>query len=217
MNKTKITEQIKQGCLYGIVSSGYSQSLQACAHALLDAGVPIIQYREKNKSESLCLEEALFLREITNKANAALFINDYPLLAKQVGADGVHLGQDDTTIAKARAIVGEDKVIGLSTHSPQQADLAQEQQVEYIGVGPVFPTKTKPDRKAAGLDFVAYAAKNSRLPFVAIGGITLANLPTVLNQGAKTVCVISNLLEADSIAKQARQIQKIIQSQRDKS
>jgi thiamine-phosphate pyrophosphorylase len=129
--------------------------------------------------------------------HGALFIlNDRPDLVDATGADGVHVGQDDTAVSEARAIVGRDRLIGLSTHNPQQVDSATSADVDYFAVGPVHETPTKPGRPAVGLELVRYAADHATVPFFAIGGIDTTNVTAVADAGATRVAVVRALTES---------------------
>jgi thiamine-phosphate pyrophosphorylase len=127
---------------------------------------------------------------------ALLILNDRPDLVERAGADGVHVGQDDVPVADARRMVGPDRLIGLSTHSRQQVLAADEVDVDYIGVGPVHETPTKPGRPAVGLELIEHAARCARMPFFAIGGITPGNIAAVCEAGAARVAVVRALTEA---------------------
>lgn len=138
-------------------------------------------------------------------AHDALFIlNDRPDLVVAAGADGVHVGQDDTPVSQARQVVGASRLIGLSTHSPSQIDAAGALDVDYIGVGPVHATPTKPGRPAVGTELVAYAAAHAAVPFFAIGGIESANLPAVRAAGAQRIAVVRAITGADDPEAAAR-------------
>jgi thiamine-phosphate pyrophosphorylase len=136
-----------------------------------------------------------------------LIVNDRPELAAAADADGVHLGQDDTPVTNARQIMGEERLIGLSTHTPAQVDAAASSGADYIGVGPVNETPTKPGRPAVGLELVQYAAVNAALPFFAIGGISAANVEQVHAAGASRVAVVRALTDAadpEAVARELR-------------
>jgi len=128
---------------------------------------------------------------------ALLILNDRPDLVEPAGADGVHVGQDDTRVADARRAVGPDRLVGLSTHTPEQVMAAHDLDLDYIGVGPVHETPTKPGRPAVGVKLVEYAARHARVPFFAIGGITRGNVDAVREAGATRVAVVRALTEAD--------------------
>ena len=126
-----------------------------------------------------------------------MIVNDRPDLVTAAGADGVHVGQDDMTVDRARALVGRDRIVGLSTHTPAQVDAAAaEPEIDYIGVGPVHATPTKPGRPAVGLDLVRYAAAHAATPFFAIGGIDAGNAPDVRAAGAAAIAVVRAITDA---------------------
>ena len=167
----------------------------AWLHAALRGGVDIVQLRDKGaEDDQLVLLGRRFARVCAE--HAALFIlNDRPDLVAATRADGVHVGQDDTPVAAARAIVGTQRLVGLSTHSPAQVDAAAPAGVDYIGVGPVHETPTKPGAAAVGLELVRHAASCATTPFFAIGGIDAGNLTTVCAAGARGVAVVRALTQ----------------------
>ena len=144
--------------------------------AALRGGVDIVQLRVKESSDAAILAAARRFARICAAHGALFILNDRPDLVTQAGADGVHVGQDDAPVTSARALVGPERILGRSTHSPAQIDAAANLEVDYIGVGPVHATPTKPGRPAVGLELVRYAAAHAARPFFAIGGITAANL-----------------------------------------
>ena len=142
------------------------------AKALLDSGIKILQYREKEKKAGQMLKECLELRRLTREAGACFIVNDHVDIAVLCEADGVHVGQEDLPVEAVRRLVGPDMIIGLSTHTPDQARAAVASGADYIGVGPIYPTQTKKDVCAAvTLDYLDWVVANITLPFVAIGGI----------------------------------------------
>lgn len=157
-------------------------------------GADVIQLRDKNASDEELLNQARQLLSVTRALGVPLIVNDRVSVAKTCGADGVHLGQSDGTLASARKILGADKIYGRSTHIPEQGEAAQKEGFDYLGVGPVFNTPTKPNRPAAGLEYVRHAADHFKIPFVAIGGIDDKNIRGVLEAGAKTVAVVRAVL-----------------------
>jgi thiamine-phosphate pyrophosphorylase len=157
--------------------------------AAVRGGVDIVQLRMKDASDAAILAAA----ERFARHDVLLIINDRPDLAAAANADGVHVGQDDTPVQEARALVGPDRLVGLSTHTPKQVDGATG--ADYIGVGPVYSTPTKPGRPAVGLELVHYASERARVPFFAIGGIDADNLPAVHAAGAERVAVVRALTE----------------------
>lgn len=190
--------------LYGITAEKFSQgrSNRDVVTAMIEAGISIIQYREKRheKSYRTILEECRVLRDMTRRAGVSFIVNDYLDIAQLVDADGVHVGQDDLPVAEARKLLGPDKIIGLSTHSPEQARDAVEQGADYIGVGPIFATKTKDDVCApVGFEYLDYVRENIDLPWVAIGGIKRSNIEQVVARGAKCVCLVTEIVGAENI------------------
>lgn len=180
---------------------------------LIAADIKFLQYRQKDKQAKVMYEECLAIREKTRDAGVTFIVNDYIDLAIAVKADGVHVGQEDLPPEVVRGLIGDAMILGLSTHKPEQIRLAQMSGVvDYIGVGPVFDTKTKKDVGAAvGLNYVRYAAEHSKLPFVAIGGIKANNIAEVAAAGAKTFAVVSEIVGADDITLQAQLLRKIVQ------
>ena len=176
----------------------------AFLEAALRGGVDVVQLRIKHGSDEQIISAARRYATVCRRAGALLIVNDRPDLARTVGADGVHVGQDDPAVAQAREIVGPECLVGLSTHSPAQIDAAGAQDVDYIGVGPVHATPTKPGRPAVGLELVRYAAAHAEVPFFAIGGIDAGNVGAVHAAGARRVAVVRALTEADDAEAAAR-------------
>lgn len=166
--------------------------------AALANGVDIVQLREKHLSDETIVASAFAFREACDRHGALLIVNDRPELAVRCGADGVHVGQDDMAIVDARSIVGTDLLIGQSTHSPQDIDAAGG--ADYIGVGPVWSTPSKPGRASVGLQLVEHALAANRRPFFAIGGIELGNIGQVIDAGARRVAVIRAIRDAEDPA-----------------
>jgi thiamine-phosphate pyrophosphorylase len=161
---------------------------------LLDGGARIIQLRDKEASSRELLEQARDCLKLTREAGARLIVNDRADVALTAGADGVHLGQDDMSVADAREMLGEDKIIGVSTHSIDQFRAALETSADYIVVGPVYPTTTKENpAPVVGLDLVREAKSLTNRPLVAIGGINHERAPEVFAAGADCVAAISAL------------------------
>ncbi|WP_435166444.1 thiamine phosphate synthase [Paenibacillus glycanilyticus] len=166
----------------------------------IKGGVDIIQLRDKDSSPEEVLRKARALRELTRKYGVTFIVNDYIDIALEVDADGVHLGQNDVSLTEARERVG-DKIIGISTHAIEEALLAEEQGADYIGVGPVFPTKTKVDVvDPVTVAYVRQVAEKVRIPFVAIGGIKLGNVDEVLAAGATRICAVSEIVGSSDVA-----------------
>jgi thiamine-phosphate pyrophosphorylase len=131
-------------------------------------------------------------------------------VAKACGAEGVHLGQADGSLAEAMEILGTDKIFGRSTHSPEQGSAAEKEGFDYIGAGPVFDTPTKPGRIPAGLEYIRYAAGHLKVPFVAIGGIDETNADTVLKSGARCIAVVRAVLAQADAQKAAEKLKRLI-------
>lgn len=192
--------------LYVITAKGChpGRSLVRVMEETLIGGAGMLQLRNKTGSREEVLQEAKELRELTRKYNVPFIVNDYPDIALEVDADGVHLGQEDGAIQEARAMLGSDKIIGVSTHHLEQALAAEQGGADYIGVGPVYPTDTKPGRAAVTTSYVAEAARRIRIPFVAIGGITLDNVGEVLEAGARKICAVSAITGSNDPAAACR-------------
>ena len=165
-------------------------------NAALSGGVDIVQLRLKDGSDAEILGAARRFALACRRHGALFILNDRPDLVRAAAADGVHVGQDDVSPARARQLVGEDLLVGLSTHSPAQVDAAGDLPVDYIGVGPVHATPTKPGRPAVGLELVRHAATAARVPFFAIGGISAANASAVSAAGASRIAVVRALTDA---------------------
>ena len=170
------------------------RALHDVLSAALDGGVDIVQLRDKRAEDDELLAAAAIARECCDEHGALLILNDRPDLVPEARADGCHVGQDDLPVTAARALAGPDALMGLSTHTPEQIDGAAG--VDYIGVGPVHATPTKPGRGAVGPDLVRYAAKHAPVPFFAIGGIDLANADAVVAAGARRIAVVRAIAEA---------------------
>jgi thiamine-phosphate pyrophosphorylase len=162
--------------------------------AALNGGVDIVQLRERALDRRAIERHAATFRRLADTYSALFTVNDDPALASSCGADGVHLGQDDTPIAEARAVLGPDAIIGLSTHSEEEIAEASEaigaNRPDYISVGPIWETPTKEGRPAVGLGLIEHAAAHASLPFYAIGGIDPSNAAQVVAAGAERLCVV---------------------------
>ncbi|MDD5686571.1 MAG: thiamine phosphate synthase [Elusimicrobia bacterium] len=167
---------------------------------LIEAGVKIIQYREKYKCNKDKYIDCKKIRDLTNRSGTTFIVNDNVDIALAVEADGVHIGQDDIPIEVARRLAPGNFIIGVSTHSSVQARDAVMRGADYIGVGPIYSTKTKKDAcDAVGLEYLDFVVNNINIPFVAIGGIKLHNLPYVLHHGAKCVSMVTEIIGAQDI------------------
>jgi thiamine-phosphate pyrophosphorylase len=176
--------------------------------AALRGGVEIVQLRLKRADDDVVLTVARRYARICAAAGALFILNDRPELVEAAGADGVHVGQDDMPVDQARALIGEDRLVGLSTHSPEQIDAAMAAGVDYIGVGPVHATPTKPGRPAVGLELVRYAVAHTQVPFFAIGGLDAATLPAALAAGARRAAVVRAITDAGNPEAAARELRQ---------
>jgi thiamine-phosphate pyrophosphorylase len=200
-------ERLAQARLYLVCDGRPDEFLEAA----IRGGVDIVQLRIKDGSDERILAVAGRYARICATHRALFILNDRPDLAVAAGADGVHVGQDDMPAARARTIVGRDRLIGLSTHTPEQIDAAAD--VDYIGVGPVHATPTKPGRPAVGLSLVRYAAMHATVPFFAIGGVEVGNVAAVAGAGATRVAVVRALTEADDPGAAARSLRTALDSE----
>lgn len=204
-NRIKIPKGI-----YGITGDNFSngRSNYFCVEEMIKGGIKIVQYRAKTKDTREKVKEAREIRELCRKNGVIFIVNDNVDIALLVDADGVHIGQEDMHPDDVRKLIGDNKIIGLSTHSEKQGmEAYKNPNVDYIGVGPIFPTTTK-DTTPVGLGYLEYAVKNLDLPFVAIGGIKAQNIDAIIAKGAQRVCLVSEIVGADSISDMARNLQE---------
>ena len=177
--------------------------------ALVSAGVPMIQLRDKQLADAELVARGRILRKLTQNAESLMIVNDRPDIAVAVDADGVHLGQDDMTVKDARAIVGPQKLIGVSTHHLEQARAAVLDGVNYLGAGPTFPSATKEFATFAGLDYLRQLADEITLPTFAIGGINAENVEDVLATGVTRMAVSSAVVSVDNPAQAAQELLRL--------
>ncbi|MES2438584.1 MAG: thiamine phosphate synthase [Verrucomicrobiota bacterium] len=196
--------------LYCILDLGYTPEPRAedVTASLLAGGADLLQLRAKNQDLATIGRVARKLLPLCRAAGVPFILNDFPALAAEIDADGVHIGQDDGPLADARTIVGSGKIIGRSTHSVDQARAALAEGFDYIGFGPLFPTPTKAGRPAIGLEEVGIMEREvgAHLPAFCIGGITPETLPQVLTAGARRIVVVSALLQASDVQAATREI-----------
>ncbi|ASS68973.1 MULTISPECIES: thiamine phosphate synthase [unclassified Paenibacillus] len=198
--------------LYVITGEGChpGRRLEDVMRETLEGGADILQLRDKKASLRELGEKAGLLRRLTREYGVPFIVNDHPLLALESDADGVHLGQDDLSIADARELLGPERIVGISTHSLEQALKAETAGADYIGVGPVYPTATKPGRAAVTLDYVRQAARHVRIPWTAIGGIHPGNAGEVLAAGARRLCAVSAVVGSSDPAAVCRELRSLI-------
>jgi thiamine-phosphate pyrophosphorylase len=196
MKPAERRERLARSRLYVVTDAREKQGdLAEFLGEILDAGVDIVQLREKDAEVADLLRWGEIFREAAARNGALFILNDRPDVALALDADGVHLGQEDLGLDEGRAILGPDAILGLSTHSPEQWDSAPPE-ADYLCAGPVWETPTKPGRPAAGLDYVRYAATGGeKRPWFAIGGINEENLSDVLAAGAKRIVVVRAITE----------------------
>jgi thiamine-phosphate pyrophosphorylase len=165
--------------------------------AALRGGVDIVQLRDKAGTDEAILEAAEGFGRLCREHGALFVVNDRPDLAAAAGADGVHVGRDDVAPAAARSVVGPERLVGLSTHSPAQLEAAAGEPVDYVAVGPVYATATKPGYVPVGLELVRHAAEHAAHPWFAIGGIDAARTPEVRAAGAERIVVVRAIRDAE--------------------
>ena len=183
--------------------------LDAVASAL-KGGVDILQLREKNMPANKILELGKKVKLLCAEYGATFIVNDRVDIAYVLEADGVHLGQDDMDVESARKILGNNAIIGISTHAPEQAQKAVNDGADYIGMGPVFTTPTKPGRPSVGLEYAKWVSENIKIPAFAIGGIDLTNVQDVINAGAKKIAVVRAIINSDSPERAAQEFLKVL-------
>lgn len=187
--------QLQNAYLYLVTSP--HERLLPIVEAALQGGVSLVQYRDKTSDDETRLKTAQKLVQLCRRYKALFVVNDRVDLAIAVDADGVHLGQDDLPIKLARQLLGPQRLIGQSTHSPEELQRAIQEGADYIGVGPVYETPTKAGRAAAGLEYVRYAEKNSTIPWFAIGGIDMNNFDEVMSAGCDRIAVVRSIMLAE--------------------
>lgn len=197
--------------LYGFVDTAYlrGRSPEAVARALCEGGADLVQLRAKNSSKQDVHRMGLAIAPVLREAGVGFVVNDHLDVAGDLGADICHLGQEDFFDAgyrHVRELPAHGAVrIGLSTHAPEQAQRAVDAGADYVAIGPIYPTGTKPTAKPVTLDYVRWAAANIRIPWFAIGGVNLTTLDDVLAAGATRICVVSAILNSDDVAGACRQ------------
>jgi thiamine-phosphate pyrophosphorylase len=195
-------------------ADGGAERLPDLLREAVAGGVDVFQLREKELPDDELAAVANALQALSRRIGALFIVNDRPAVAAEAGADGVHVGQDDMDVAAVREIVGDQMLIGLSTHTPEQIDAVDPELVDYIGVGPVHETPTKQGRPAVGTELVAYAAAHAAVPFFAIGGLDAGNVGEVLAAGAERICVLRAIADAADPQAAARQLRGLIDAGR---
>ena len=190
-----LRQRLAKARTYLVTSS--SDRLLATVEAALKGGMDIVQYREKSADDEIRLDLAEKMKTLCHRYDALFIVNDRVDIAAAVGADGVHLGQQDLPMAAARRILGPLPIVGRSTTSPAEMTRAIDEGADYIGVGPVYATPTKPGKAAAGYDYIRYALEHAPMPWFAIGGIDLTNVAAVKAAGAPGVAIVRAVMQAD--------------------
>jgi thiamine-phosphate pyrophosphorylase len=178
--------------------------------ACLAGGVDIVQLRDKHLEAQPLLERARLVQEVCAAHGVPFILNDRPDLALELGADGVHVGQDDAPVPLARRILGPHAIIGLSTHSEGDLSGAVKEDVSYISAGPVEPTPTKPGRRGTGLDYLRLATATATMPVFITGGVTPERIPALAEAGARHFVVVRYLTEAEDARSAARRLREAI-------
>ncbi|SRR5579875_14076 len=191
---------------YAIVDSAAAQTPVELAELLLEGGARILQLRLKNVPSRDFFKAATEIAQLCHRAGAKLIVNDRPDIALLAGADGVHVGQDDIPLRAARRLLGVKAIIGVSTHSVEQALAAEREGADYIGFGPMFPGGIKGTVQGQGLERLREVRARVSLPIVAIGGIREADVPSVLRAGADSVAIITDVISSANIPEKVRAI-----------
>ncbi|HWX95740.1 MAG TPA: thiamine phosphate synthase [Solirubrobacteraceae bacterium] len=204
-------EQLAAARLYMVFDSAPRRhELPDLLRAAAAGGVDMVQLRDKQLADDELVSVAHATRALCEVLGLLLIVNDRPFVASEAGADGVHVGQDDAPVAEVRELVGDDLLIGLSTHAPREIDATDAALVDYIGVGPVHETPTKPGRAAVGTELVSYAATHSPVPFFAIGGLNAGNLAGAIDAGASRACVLRAITDAAEPERAARELRDLL-------
>ncbi len=212
MTKKDLLHKIR---LYVLISSSIAtKSAIETTRLVIDGGANAIQLREKTISDSEFITLAEKVRDITTKNGTLLIINDRVHIAREINADGIHLGQQDMNALEARNIVGDKKIIGVSTHSVMQAKQAQKDGADYIAIGPIYPTKTKNYEPSVGIQIIREISEAVNIPFIAIGSITFDNLNEVLKAGASRIAVCSAIIGSKDIYSSTKQFKEKLDERR---
>jgi thiamine-phosphate pyrophosphorylase len=205
---------LDQAQLYGILDLAYVSEPEALdvAGDLLAGGVQILQLRAKDQTPETILPLACKLSALCRARGIPFIVNDHPYLVPECRAQGVHVGQDDLSVAEARRLAGDDAIVGKSTHSLAQARAALLEQPDYIGFGPLFATRTKPDYIPIGIDEIGRVQEEVGIPVFCIGGINLGNLREVVAAGASRVVIVSGILQAEDPRAYCQRCRRILDS-----
>ena len=202
--------------LYLITPEGPKQQVFKTVQAALDGGARVVQYRDKQRPPEAQIEIARELAQLCHQQGATFLVNDHPQVASASNADGVHLGQQDLSIQEARRTLGPAKLIGVSTHSIDQAIKAEMAGADYIGVGAMFATQNKENAEQIGIEALRKIRRAVKIPIVAIGGLSATNSPAAIEAGANAVAVISAVISDPKPALAARELSLLFNRRKDK-
>ena len=202
--------RLAEAKLYAIVDLGYvaAERVGAITGELVAGGVDLIQLRAKQLGLEEIARLGRLMRGVIPEDGPLFILNDHPQLVAEVGADGIHVGQDDLSVVEARVLAGAEVLVGKSTHSLEQAIEAEREGADYIGVGPIFATPTKPDYVPVGLGLIGRVRECVRVPQFCIGGVNEETLPEVLAAGARRVVMVSGMLGARDVPAYCRRVRK---------
>lgn len=211
-HREELLERLQAARLYVLAGEASCRDgLERAVRGALAGGAAVIQLREKGVPDRVVLERARAVRRWTAEAGALFVMNDRPDLAVLCDADGVHVGQDEPSVAQVRRIFGSSGLVGVSTHTLEQARTALHDGADYLGVGPVFSSRTKGFDQLAGLSVVRAVSAEIRIPAFAIGGIDTENLPSALEAGARRVAVSAAVCQAPDPAAAARRLLALLE------
>lgn len=207
-------KRLEESLLYGILDTGYVSpaDLARIAAEMIEGGVDIIQLRAKRFIPEDVQWFAEQIHPVTSAAKIPFVVNDFPEVAAEIGAEGVHLGQEDMAVDRARELAGYRTMIGKSTHSIAQAMAAAAEDIDYIGFGPLFATPTKPLYPPIGVQEIRTVHEMVKKPIFCIGGIKLDNLGAVIEAGARRVVIVSGILKADDIRGYCRKVKELLEA-----
>jgi thiamine-phosphate pyrophosphorylase len=194
-------QRLAHARLYAIVDTGYValDRVPFMTEQLVLGGVDLIQLRAKKQSLTVIAELGAKMRGLIPAGGPIFILNDHPELVAEMGADGIHVGQDDLSVAEARSRAGGNVIVGKSTHALEQAIVAEKEGADYIGVGPIFATPTKPNYVPVGLGLIGQVRGAVRVPQFCIGGVNEKTLPEVIAAGAQRVVIVSALLKSEDV------------------
>src|ERR1700677_1551813 len=200
--------------LYAIVDTGYVplRQIMAVTEKLIEGGVDLIQLRAKKQTEEEIVSMGHALRVVIPSSGPLFILNDYPHLVPIIEADGVHVGQDDLSVAEAGLKAATDVLVGKSTHLLEEGIASEKEAPDYIGVGPIYKTGTKPDYVPVGPELIAQVAAAVKVPQFCIGGINETTLPEVIAAGAKRVVIVSALLQSEDIPAYCRRVRALLET-----